>query len=132
MDKITRKPGTFPWTQAKRKEDRTIFNLFKRKGPRKTMMEAVAEAKSNPAVHIVDVRTAEEFREGHVPGALNVPVDQMGRIQQLVPGKEAPVYLYCASGARSMMAVGMLRRMGYQDVTNVGGIHAYTGSLTRA
>ena len=82
-------------------------------------------------MHIIDVRTPEEFAGGHVPGALNVPVDQISRVQQLVPDKQAPLYLYCASGARSMMAAGALKRMGYQDATNVGGIGSYSGALER-
>ena len=95
------------------------------------MMDAVAEASQDPAVRIIDVRTREEFSCGHVPGALNVPLDQLDRVQQLVPDKEAPVYLYCASGGRSMMAAGMLKRMGYSGAANVGGIGSYAGQLER-
>ena len=93
------------------------------------MMEAVAEKGNNPAVCIIDVRTRQEFSCGHVPGALNVPLDQIGQVQELVPDKSAPVYLYCASGGRSMMAAGMLKRMGYNNAANVGGIGSYTGTL---
>lgn len=105
-----------------------MLNLFGR-GSRKTMMEAVAEAGRDPAVCIIDVRTREEFSCGHVPGALNIPLNQINQVQELVPNKEAPVYLYCASGGRSMMAAGMLKRMGYQTAVNVGGIYSYTGQL---
>lgn len=105
-----------------------MFDLFRR-GSRKTMMEAVAEKGQNPAVCIIDVRTRQEFSCGHVPCALNVPLDQLERVQELVPDKGAPVYLYCASGGRSMMAAGMLKRMGYEGAANVGGIGSYTGPL---
>lgn len=93
------------------------------------MMDAVAEAGQDPAVCIIDVRTREEFCCGHVPGALNVPLDQIARVAELVPDKDAPVYLYCASGGRSMMAAGMLKRMGYGQAANVGGIGSYQGPL---
>ena len=95
------------------------------------MMDAVAEASQDPAVRIIDVRTREEFSCGHVPGALNVPLDQLDRVQQLVPDKEAPVYLYCASGGRSMMAAGMLKRLGYEQCANIGGIYSYNGTLEK-
>lgn len=115
----------------KRQEDRTIFNLFGNKGKRKTMMEAVQEAAQNPAVFLIDVRTQQEYVMGHVPGAKNIPVDQLSRVPQLVKDQEAPVYLYCASGSRSMMAAMTLKRMGYQNAVNVGGLHSFSGKLER-
>ena len=94
-----------------------MFNLFGR--GRKTLMEAVQEAKEQPGTRLVDVRSPEESRGGHVPGAINLPLGD----------KTAQLYLYCASGARSGMAAGMLRRMGYEHCANVGGIGSYRGPL---
>ncbi len=95
------------------------------------MAEALENIKQDPAIRLVDVRSPEEFRSGHIPGAINLPLDSLSRADALLPDKQAPVYLYCASGGRSGMAVGQLSRMGYQDVKNIGGVISYPGQLAR-
>ncbi len=70
---------------------------------------------------IVDVRTPDEFRDGAYPGAVNIPVHELGTRLAEVP-KNVPVILYCASGARSAAAAQLLRRSGYADVINAGGL----------
>ena len=70
----------------------------------------------------IDVRTPEEFKEGHLTDAVNIPVDQIGaRIGSVSPDKSAPVNLYCRSGRRSEAALQELKKMGYTNVTNHGG-----------
>ena len=70
----------------------------------------------------IDVRTPEEFKEGHLKDAINIPVDQIGaRIGSVSPDKSAPVNLYCLSGRRSEAALQELKKMGYTNVTNHGG-----------
>jgi rhodanese-related sulfurtransferase len=70
---------------------------------------------------IVDVRTIDEFRDGAYPGAVNIPVSELGARLSEVP-KNVPIILYCASGARSSAAAQLLRRSGYSDVVNAGGL----------
>lgn len=98
---------------------------------RKSMADAVKECGENPSVCLVDVRSPEEYRGGHVPGALNLPLDNLHAAAGLLPDKNAQLYLYCLSGARSAMATHRLRRMGYANCTNVGGIGAYSGKLEK-
>ena len=70
----------------------------------------------------IDVRTPEEFKEGHLKDAINIPVDQIGaRIGSVSPDKSAPVNLYCRSGRRAEAALQELKKMGYTNVTNHGG-----------
>lgn len=70
----------------------------------------------------IDVRTPEEFKEGHLKDAVNIPVDQIGaRIGSVSPDKSAPLNLYCRSGRRSEAALQELKKMGYTNVTNHGG-----------
>ncbi|TGN17085.1 rhodanese-like domain-containing protein [Leptospira idonii] len=71
---------------------------------------------------VVDVRTVSEFEMGHYPGAINIPVDQVGKRLDEFGSKEKPVVVYCASGGRSASAKSYLNSMGYQDVTNAGGL----------
>ncbi|MCB9914517.1 MAG: rhodanese-like domain-containing protein [Planctomycetes bacterium] len=73
---------------------------------------------------VVDVRTPGEFQAGHLPGAVNAPLDTLpGSVERLTKGgRETPLLLYCRSGARSARAAGLLRRAGYRDVTDLGGL----------
>jgi phage shock protein E len=68
---------------------------------------------------VVDVRSPAEFRSGHAPGSLNIPVDQLpARLGELDPAR--PVLLCCASGARAGFAKSALERSGFSLVHNVG------------
>lgn len=78
---------------------------------------------------IVDVRTPEEFSDGHINGSLNVPVDEIGQAMAWLL-KDVPVVVVCASGARSAHAKFVLESNGYKEVYNggawdsLGNIHA--------
>jgi rhodanese-related sulfurtransferase len=64
-------------------------------------------------VKVVDVRTPAEFRAGHVPGAVNIPFDELAqRAGEVGPGS-APVLLYCQTGRRSAIAAETLRQKGF-------------------
>ncbi len=68
---------------------------------------------------IVDVRTADEFAQGHVPGSLNAPLSALPAGLEKVD-RAKPIIVCCASGVRSEAALGLLRRAGYTDVVNGG------------
>jgi phage shock protein E len=70
---------------------------------------------------LVDVRTAEEFRAGHIPGAVNIALQNLPE-RMATLSKEQPIVLYCRSGARSSNAAQMLTRAGFEDVRDLGGI----------
>ena len=78
---------------------------------------------------LVDVRTAQEYRAGHLPQSVNVPLDRMEMVRQAAPDLDAPVYVYCRSGARSAQACAAMERMGYTKVQNIGGIMDSTGPV---
>ena len=80
---------------------------------------------------LLDVRTPEEFVQGHIPGSRNLPLGDFGNRTELAPDRSAPLFVYCLSGARSGQAVTVLRQMGYQNVTNIGGIGEYRGKVER-
>jgi rhodanese-related sulfurtransferase len=69
---------------------------------------------------LVDVRTPGEFAAGHLPGAINIPLQQLGdRLVELQP-KDAPVVLYCRSGSRSGSAARTLKSAGFAVVHDLG------------
>ncbi len=74
---------------------------------------------------LVDVRSPEEFAAGHLPGAINLPVQELDRrLQELLP-KDQPVVLYCRSGNRSGRAAGMLKKAGYERVHDLGAMSSW-------
>lgn len=69
---------------------------------------------------ILDVRTKEEFDEGYIKDAINLPLDVLENdILKVVPDKRAKVYVYCHSGARSEAAVEYMMKQGYSQVFNM-------------
>lgn len=91
--------------------------------------QGVEEYRTVPDAVLVDVRTVQEYREGHIPGSKNVPLQQLDKISSVAKKKDIPLFVYCYSGSRSRQAAGMLRRMGYTNVNNIGGIAAYSGKV---
>lgn len=84
------------------------------------------QARATENARIIDVRTVQEYRSGHVPGAENVPLDAIDTLQA---APDAPLFVYCQSGARSSQAARMLESRGFVDVTNLGGIMSYRGPV---
>ncbi len=71
---------------------------------------------------IVDVRSAREYRDGHVPGAMHLPFWQVGRQwQKLASVRELPVVVYCGHGPRAYIAGAALRRRGFRNVVYLAG-----------
>lgn len=96
-------------------------------GKRVNLEEGLEKAKNTPNSVILDVRTEQEYRSGHVPGSKNIPLDRIDTIS--IP-KDRPLFVYCLSGARSGNACSALKRQGY-NATNIGGISGYKGEVER-
>lgn len=81
-----------------------------------TAMSAESDAQ------ILDVRTIDEFQNGHIEGAINADVNSAA-FQQIASdlNKDKTVFVYCLSGARSASAAGMLKEMGFKSIVNLTG-----------
>ena len=103
-----------------------FFDLFQRSN----INEELKVCKSTPGSVLLDVREEDEYREGHIPGSVNLSVMRVkADVQRLIPDKGTPVFLYCYSGARSGQAVSVMKGLGYENVTNLGGIAGYKGEV---
>lgn len=71
---------------------------------------------------ILDVRSVPEFQDGHFPGAVSVPVDQIPFKLDELKAMPQPFICYCRSGARSSMATMILKSNGFEEVFNAGGL----------
>ena len=103
----------------------SILDIFKRPD----INAGVVEYRNNPGALLVDVRGADEYRQGHIPGSVNLPLPSLSGRKSIGVGKDSPVYVYCLSGARSSQAAAILQRMGYNNVKNIGGIAGYKGEV---
>ncbi|WP_052281554.1 thiosulfate sulfurtransferase PspE [Kluyvera genomosp. 1] len=75
------------------------------------------------AEHWIDVRSAEQFQETHVQGAVNIPLKELSqRIGEVTQDKNDTLYLYCNTGNQSAKAETLLQKMGYKNAVNEGGL----------
>ncbi len=76
-----------------------------------------ARLQSGEKLVLVDVREADEWRQGHIPGAIHLPRGFLEmRAQSALPDRDAPIVVYCAGGIRSAFAAKVLGEMGYTHV----------------
>ena len=93
-----------------------------------SMEEAVKMMEEESDYIILDVRRPDEFAEKHIPNAINVPNETIGKdeIPEL-PNKEQLILVYCRSGNRSKQASEKLVKLGYTNIYEFGGINDWTG-----
>ena len=82
--------------------------------------EAKARMEANPDLILLDVRTQEEYDDGHIPGAVCLPSDMIEEGMPFSFDKDAEILLYCHSDKRSAEAASRLRAMGYTNVSDIG------------
>ena len=79
----------------------------------------------------LDVRTVDEYRQGHIDGSLNIPLQNIHDVKNNIPDLDKPIYVHCLSGGRSAQATSVLKSMGYTNVTDIGGINSYRGKVVK-
>lgn len=104
-----------------------FFDLFKQSN----INQGIEEYKRTDDAVLLDVRTPQEYQEGHIPESKNVPLQQLDNIASVAKNKDIPLFVYCYSGSRSRQVTGILQRMGYSKVNNIGGIAAYSGKVEK-
>ena len=97
-----------------------------------SMDEAVKMMRDEKDYIILDVRRPDEFTEGHIPGAINVPNEEIGTtdIAEL-PNKSQLILVYCRSGRRSKEASEKLVKLGYTNIVEFGGILDWKGEIEK-
>lgn len=81
---------------------------------------------------ILDVRRADEFADGHIPGAINVANESIGiEFPAELPDKNQTIYVYCRSGNRSKQAAEKLVKLGYSNIIEFGGIIDWAGEIEK-
>lgn len=81
---------------------------------------------------IVDVRRQDEYRKGHIPGAVLIPNESISVAPpEQLPDKDQVILIYCRTGARSKQAAQKLADMGYTNLYEFGGIMNWTGPVVK-
>lgn len=91
----------------------------------------VEQYRNTPDAVLLDVRTSQEYRSGHIPGSINLPLQDLDNAEEIIENIDNPIYVYCRSGSRSRQAAAVLNDMGYSNVYNIGGIAGYSGEVER-
>lgn len=92
-----------------------------------TQEQAKERMTKNPKVIILDVRTPQEYKDGHIDKAINVPNEDINTTPpKELPDKNAEILIYCRSGHRSKQASDKLVKMGYTNIYDFGGINTWT------
>ena len=91
----------------------------------------VEQYKTTSGAILLDVRTPQEYAEGHIPGGKNLPLQSIDKAEEIIDNKDTHLFVHCLSGGRSRQAAAVLKQMGYTNVTNIGGIADYHGKVER-
>lgn len=98
-----------------------VFNIFSKLN----INEGVKKFRQTPNAILLDVRTEEEYSETHIDGSTNLPLQKIEMATSIITDKNKPLFVYCRSGVRSAKAVAILKKMGYTNVNDIGGILDY-------
>ena len=85
--------------------------------------------KSTPGAVLVDLQDAEDYAEGHIPGAVHMLPQTIREQIAAIAQKDTPIFLYCYGGMRSYQAEALLQARGYLRAASIGGIDRYDGEL---
>ena len=85
-----------------------------------TMHELVEILNTNPNAILLDVRSEQEFREGHLFGAINIPLYELYcTAEEILRDKNSTIIAYCQVGLRSKKAIEILKKLGYKNLYNI-------------
>lgn len=104
-----------------------MFSLFSNTLPQITA-ESIKRAMDNRENFVIlDVRTRDEYQEGHIKGSILLPVDEVKeKVTKILSDKDQKLYIYCRSGGRSAKAASEMKKLGYTNVHNMqGGMMAW-------
>ena len=97
-----------------------------------SMDDIVQIMNDNSNYIILDVRTLEEYNEGHIPNAICIPNETIGEeVINKLPNKEQLILIYCRSGNRSKQAAQKLNKLGYTNLIEFGGIIDWKGEIVK-
>jgi len=108
-----------------------MFNFF-HKSSKLSQEQAYEQLQNDKSIKLIDVRTRDEYHQGYIAKAINIPLDTFkSQIQKKVTNKDDKVFVVCLSGSRASTAVSYMQKVGYTQVFNIGGIATWNYGLTK-
>ncbi|MBF0979041.1 MAG: rhodanese-like domain-containing protein [Clostridiales bacterium] len=96
------------------------------------MDDIVKIMEENKEYVIVDVRTPDEYKEGHIPNAINIPNETINEtVYNKLKDKNQLILIYCRSGSRSRQAAYKMQKLGYTNLVDFGGIINWKGKIEK-
>lgn len=111
-----------------------MFNLFSASKNYKSIspQDAKKRIDNEKNILLIDVRTPEEFRSIRIPNSISVPLNNLKyTIEKVAPNKDTEIIVYCQRGARASSASNELAKMGYTNISNLGGIMSWPYDTVR-
>ena len=117
-----------------------LFNCMAQKASDKTltyqsisMEDGLKMMAKSSGYILLDVRRADEFASGHIPGAILFPHENISSTTaaKILPNKNQQIFVYCRSGRRSKIAAQKLIELKYTNIIEIGGINNYSGELSK-
>ena len=101
---------------------REVVNEAKERISETSATDLIRRRDAGKPVPVVDVREPEDYRKGHIPGAVSIPrgVLEM-RIDEVTTDEDRPIVLYCGGGSRSALSARTFGEMGYRSVESLSG-----------
>ena len=97
-----------------------------------SMDDIVKIMEENKDYVIVDVRTPDEYKEGHIPNAINIPNETINEtVYNKLKDKDQLILIYCRSGSRSRQAAYKMQKLGYTNLVDFGGIINWKGKIEK-
>ena len=97
-----------------------------------SMNDIVKIMEENKDYVIVDVRTPDEYKEGHIPNAINIPNETINEtVYNKLKDKNQLILIYCRSGSRSRQAAYKMQKLGYTNIVEFGGIINWKGKIEK-
>ncbi len=107
-----------------------MFNFFQPNIPQVDATEVKKTIDTKENVILLDVRTPDEYAEGHLPGSVLMPLQTLQQNVTQFTDKSKKMYVYCRSGSRSAHAVVLLQQLGFTNVENMkGGMLAWSAKV---
>lgn len=97
----------------------------------KDINAGVKDFQATKGAVLLDVHTAGEYAEGHIENSLNLPLQNIEQAVSVIKDKNTPLFVHCRSGGRSASATAALKKMGYTNVSDIGGIMSYNGKVVK-
>lgn len=105
------------------------MGLFSRKNKEITVNECINRSRTEPNSVLLDIRGKDDFKESHIAGSINIPLDSIERITSRIPDKDKQIFVIGSYASAPIKAVKAIRNLGYKKVFRGGCVEDHHGLM---